>query len=107
MADDMDFARWLLAALERHSQDIRWRELAEPLTSDDGHTVTHEGILELPGYGCVQAYRLENGDDVFDCDDLDRVLGLDDDDLCPYCGEEACERSCTGAILADAGEEEP
>jgi hypothetical protein len=31
----------------------------------------------------------------------------DDDDVCEYCGEEACERSCTGALLADAGEDAP
>lgn len=31
----------------------------------------------------------------------------DDDTPCPHCGEEGCERSCTGAILADeAGEDE-
>jgi hypothetical protein len=32
--------------------------------------------------------------------------GLDDDTPCPYCGEEACEGSCTGAILADDEEED-
>ena len=32
----------------------------------------------------------------------------DDDTHCPHCGEPGCERSCTGALLADeAGEEEP
>jgi len=32
----------------------------------------------------------------------------DDDTPCPHCGEDGCERSCTGAILADEeGEEEP
>jgi hypothetical protein len=30
----------------------------------------------------------------------------DDDTHCPYCGEAGCERSCTGAILADEGEDE-
>lgn len=38
--------------------------------------------------------------------------GLDDDDTpCAFCGEEGCERSCTGAILEDLEdlleEEEP
>lgn len=30
--------------------------------------------------------------------------GMDDDDdtPCPFCGEPGCERSCTGALLADA-----
>jgi hypothetical protein len=36
--------------------------------------------------------------------------GWDDDDgdtPCAFCGEAGCERSCTGALLADqAGEEE-
>lgn len=33
--------------------------------------------------------------------------GLDDDDTpCPFCGEAGCERSCTGALLADEAEED-
>jgi predicted RNA-binding Zn-ribbon protein involved in translation (DUF1610 family) len=28
----------------------------------------------------------------------------DDDALCPYCGEDACERSCTAALAAAVGE---
>ena len=99
MADDVDFVTWLLALLERHSRDIRWRALLEPL-QEGGHTVTHEGILELPDYGCVHAYRLAGGKEVFSCDDLDRILGLDDDAPCAFCGEEGCEDSCTGALLA-------
>jgi hypothetical protein len=101
MADDMAFARVILRLIERHSRDIRWSELPEPLR-EDGRIVTHEGIMELPGYGCVQAYRLADGEEVFSCDDLDRVLDLeeDDDTPCPYCGEDDCEASCSGAILA-------
>lgn len=108
MADDVDCVPWLLALLERHSRDIRWRALPEP-RQEGGHTVTHEGILALPDYGCVHAYRLAGGEAVFNCEDLDRVLGLDDDTPCAYCGETGCEDSCTGALLADedAGEDAP
>ena len=31
---------------------------------------------------------------------------VDDAEPCPYCGEPACERSCTGGILADEDTEE-
>jgi hypothetical protein len=30
----------------------------------------------------------------------------EEDTPCPYCGEDGCERSCTGAILADEEEDE-
>lgn len=106
MPDDVDFVQWLLALLERHSRDIHWRELPEPL-HEGGRIVTHEGILELPDVGCVHAYRLKDGEEVFNSDDLDRVLGLEDDDeACPFCGEDDCERSCTGALLEDEGKGE-
>ena len=73
MADDGDDLTWLLALLERHSRDIRWRALPEPRQAG-GCTVTHEGILVLPDVGCVHAYRLEGGEAVFNGEDLDRVL---------------------------------
>lgn len=56
-------------------------------------------------------YRLE--DLVNRLDSLiDTVVGLevpelaDDDMPCPHCGEEGCEASCTGAILAREAREE-
>lgn len=36
----------------------------------------------------------------------DAPWGMDDDTPCAYCGEPACERSCTGALLADAEADE-
>jgi Winged helix-turn helix len=37
-----------------------------------------------------------------------RARRADDDEACPFCGEDGCERSCTGALLADedVGEED-
>lgn len=38
---------------------------------------------------------------------MDLVATTDDTpDLCPYCGEEDCEESCTAAILARGAEED-
>lgn len=68
---------------------------------------------EEPPWGCPCA-MCQNGDD----EDLDEPdfphlrgvvhIDLDDDDTpCAYCGETACEASCTGAILArEAAREE-
>ena len=33
--------------------------------------------------------------------------GVDDGAACPWCGEEGCERSCTGALLEDQAGEAP
>jgi hypothetical protein len=80
MRDDDD--RFLADALARATAQIRWRGLAMPLALDggphDGCTVTHEGVLELPGVGCVKAYRLSTGEAVFAAEEVRRLLGLEE-----------------------------
>ena len=41
-------------------------------------SATHEGLLDLPGLGCVPVYQLNTGERVFDGATLERLLGLEE-----------------------------
>ena len=63
--------------LHHATQQIRWCVLEASLTIENRpETVTHEGILELPGLGGVKAYRLSSGEAVFEAEDVIRLLRL-------------------------------
>jgi transcriptional regulator with XRE-family HTH domain len=53
-----------------------------PLADDAGQeptvpSATHEGLLDLPGLGCVPVSQLNMGERVFDGATLERLLGLE------------------------------
>jgi hypothetical protein len=58
---------------------VRWTPVPQADDAAQDPTqpyATHEGILDLPGLGCVPCYRLNTGEPVFDLEVLEQLLGL-------------------------------
>jgi transposase len=65
------------------------------------------GISRRFVYKWVARFLAQGVAGLYDLRHAARLDEEDDDTPCPFCGEDDCERSCTGALLEDEAREEP
>lgn len=92
----------------------QWRPVGGCLQCPRPHAVApyieagnHRALEPGRVYRCRCGAALHIPDEAEACDETETIGAKRSPDECPYCGEEDCEASCTGAILARAEKDMP